>query len=51
MPFLMGFAAGAMIFLVLLEMIPDALSNQRPAAIAWSFSFGFCLMILAQVLL
>lgn len=51
MPFLMGFAAGAMIFLVLLEMIPDALTNQRPAAIAWSFSFGFCLMIFAQVLL
>ena len=51
MPFLMGFAAGAMIFLVLLEMIPDALSNQRPAAIAWSFSLGFCLMIFAQVLL
>jgi len=51
MPFLMGFAAGAMIFLVLVEMIPDALSSQRPAAIAWSFSCGFCLMVLAQVLL
>jgi len=51
MPFLMGLAAGAMIFLVLLEMIPDALTNQKPVAIAWSFSLGFCLMILAQVLL
>jgi len=51
MPFLMGLAAGAMIFLVLLEMIPEALDSQKPAAIAWSFSFGFAGMILVQVLL
>jgi len=51
MPFLMGLAAGAMVFLVILEMIPDALHSQKPAAIAWSFSFGFSAMILAQVLL
>jgi len=51
MPFLMGLAAGAMIFLVLLEMIPEALDSQKPVAIAWAFSIGFAGMILAQVLL
>lgn len=50
MPVLMGLAAGAMIFLVIMEMIPSALSTQKPTAIAWSFMIGFCLMILAQVL-
>jgi zinc transporter, ZIP family len=49
-PFL-GFAAGAMIFLVLLELIPDALQRRTPLEIAWSFITGFSLMILAQVIL
>ena len=48
---LMGFAAGAMIFLVLVEMIPDALATARPAAIAWAFMLGFCAMLLLQVAL
>ncbi len=51
MPFLMGFAAGAMIFLVVLEMIPDALSSTRPAGAAWAFILGFCGMLLFQVVL
>jgi zinc transporter ZupT len=51
MTLLMGFAAGAMIFLVLLEMLPDALARMRPSSIAWSFILGFCLMLLVQVLL
>lgn len=51
MPFLMGFAAGAMIFLVLLELIPHALGMEKPTVIAWSFILGFCSMILIQVIL
>jgi len=51
MPILMGFAAGAMIFLVLLELLPDALSTEKPVTIAWAFTGGFCLMLLVQVLL
>lgn len=51
MPVLMGFAAGAMIFLVLLELIPEALNSETPVRIAWAFTFGFCGMILIQVLL
>ena len=43
--------AGAMMFLVLMELIPDALDDRRPVEIAWSFLFGFCLMILVQVII
>lgn len=48
---LLGFAAGAMMFLVIMEMIPDALESRRPIEIAWSFVFGFLLMIMVQVIL
>lgn len=48
---LLGFAAGAMIFLILLELIPDALHERRAVEIAWAFTLGFCLMILLQVFL
>ena len=51
MPILMGFAAGAMIFLVILELIPEALHTSSPIKVAWAFSIGFCAMILIQVLL
>jgi len=51
MPYLMGFAAGAMIFLVIMELIPAALKTGRPTPIAWAFMFGFCLMLLIQVVL
>lgn len=51
MPILMGFAAGAMIFLVLLELIPEALHASSPIRVAWSFIIGFCAMVLVQVLL
>jgi ZIP family zinc transporter len=51
LPVLMGFAAGAMIFLVLLEMIPEALHTGTPIRIAWSFTLGFCAMLLVQGIL
>jgi len=51
MPMLMGFAAGAMIFLVVLELIPDALDTESPQHIAWAFTAGFALMLLIQVVL
>ncbi len=51
MPVLMGFAAGAMIFLILLELIPTALHTEKPLRIAWAFVLGFCLMLLVQVVL
>lgn len=51
MPVLMGFAAGAMIFLVVLELIPEALETASPMRIAWAFLLGFCGMMLIQVVL
>lgn len=48
---LLGVAAGAMIFLVVREMIPDALETRSPTQTAWSFIAGFCLMILIQAAL
>jgi zinc transporter, ZIP family len=51
MPILMGFAAGAMIFLVILELVPEALHTSTPSKVAWSFTIGFCAMILVQVVL
>ncbi len=50
LPFL-GFAAGAMMYLVVVELIPDALETQTPSQIAWSFMIGFALMVLVQVAL
>ncbi len=49
-PFL-GFAAGAMMFLVIVELIPDALETRRPPQIAWAFMLGFGLMLLVQAAL
>lgn len=51
MPVLMGFAAGAMLFLILLELIPEALHHEQPRRLAWAFMFGFGLMLLIQVVL
>lgn len=50
LPFL-GFAAGAMMFLVVVELIPDALETRSPEQTAWAFMLGFGLMTLVQVAL
>lgn len=51
MPIMMGFAAGAMIYLIVLELIPVALKEESPSSTAWHFIFGFCAMLLVQVIL
>ncbi len=48
---LLGFAAGAMMYLVVVELIPEGLETTSRTAIAWSFMFGFALMTLVQVAL
>ncbi len=51
MPGLMGFAAGAMMFLVVKELIPEALERIGATRLAWAFLLGFSGMVLVQVLL
>lgn len=47
----LGFAAGAMMYLVIVELIPDALETQPAERTAWLFMAGFGLMLLVQVLI
>jgi ZIP family zinc transporter len=51
MPWLMAFAAGAMIFLVVQELIPEALEKLSPQRVAWAFVLGFGGMMLIQTVL
>jgi len=51
MPILLGFAAGAMLFLIVLELIPDALEAEKPRRIAWALMLGFAGMLLVQVIM
>lgn len=46
-----GFAAGAMMYLVIEELLPEALETRSRQEVAWAFMIGFSLMILVQVLL
>jgi ZIP family zinc transporter len=48
---MLGFAAGAMMYLVIVELIPDALETRNPTQTAWSFMLGFGLMVLVQTVL
>jgi ZIP family zinc transporter len=50
LPFL-GFAAGAMMYLVLMELVPEALERHSRAEMAWMFLAGFGLMALVQTAL
>jgi len=51
MPWLMAFAAGAMIFLVIQELIPEALEKLSPQRVAWAFTVGFGGMMMIQTVL
>ena len=51
LPFLLGFAAGAMIYAVTEELIPEMVNNDGCHTGVWSFSAGFSVMMVLDVVL
>ena len=50
-PWFLSFAAGAMIFVVVEDIIPDSKIEENPHLGTWSFIIGFCLMMILDVAL
>lgn len=50
-PWMLGFAAGAMIFVVAEDLIPDSNINEYPHAGTWGVMLGFILMMVLDVAL
>lgn len=51
LPYLLSFAAGAMMYVVVEELIPEASSGKHSNVGVLSFSIGFCLMLILDVAL
>ena len=51
LPFLLAFAAGAMIYVVVEELIPESQTNENKDLMAFSTLIGFCIMMSLDVLL
>lgn len=51
LPYLLAFAAGAMIYVVLEELLPEAVQNGAKTGYTWGFVIGFLLMMSLDVAL
>lgn len=51
LPFLLSFAAGAMIYVIVMELIPEIHNDKKPHVGLMMFSIGFCFMMLLDVIL
>ena len=51
LPFILSFTAGAMIFVTVMELIPEALANKRKDLMALFLMFGFSIMMVLELLL
>ena len=50
-PYFLSFAAGAMLFVVAEDLLPEAISDEKSHAGGWAFLFGFALMMSLDVAL
>lgn len=48
LPTLLGFAGGAMIYMVLVELLPGSLERAGKARTAWAFAIGFVILMQLQ---
>ena len=51
MPYLLSFAAGAMIYVVIEELIPESQTNERKELMAFSSLVGFTIMMILDIAL
>ena len=51
LPFVLSFAAGAMLYVTVLELIPECISNKKKDLMAFIILFGFSTMMILEVLL
>jgi zinc transporter, ZIP family len=51
MPWLLSFAAGAMFYVTIDELLPSARKGEHSHYGLWAFMIGFCIMLLLEVLL
>ena len=51
MPWFLSFSAGAMLFVVAEELLPDAKNNSRENVSTWAFILGFVVMMILDVAL
>ena len=51
LPFVLAFAAGAMLFVVILELIPESQKNQKKDLMALFCLIGFCIMMILEIVL
>ena len=51
LPFVLSLTAGAMIFVITMELIPESQTNKRKGLMALALMIGFSIMMILDVLL
>ena len=51
LPFILSFTAGAMIFVITMELIPESQNNKRKGLMALALMFGFSIMMILELVL
>lgn len=51
LPFFLAFAAGAMLYVVAIELLPESQKNKKKNLMAYFFLIGFCIMMILDIAL